>query len=172
MNKSARVLLALQGFTLIEVLLVVSILAIMTATLIPSFDSYIKNQNLKQAQEAVKNDLRTMQNRAMTGASSGSGITYWGIYFADETNSYSLNSTSTPATCAASAESSGILPGDVVMDTTPNPSRCVWFAVGTGDTYSTSEASIYVKSGSICKRVVVNPFGRIVSDPSQVACPQ
>lgn len=174
MNKSARVRLFSQGFTLIEILLVVSILAVMTATLIPSFDSYIKNQNLKQAQEAVKNDLRTMQNRAMTGASSASGINYWGIYFADESNSYSLVSSSTPENCGVGAESGGVLPGDVVMDTGSGPSadaRCVWFALGTGDTYDTSEVNLYVKSENICKRVLVNPFGRIVSDPDQVSCP-
>lgn len=47
--------------------MVVSIIAIIGGGIIPSFSQYLNDQNLKQAQEQLKSDLRTIQNKALTG---------------------------------------------------------------------------------------------------------
>ena len=66
MKVSAR-LFNFKGFTLIELLIVVTIMAVLTGALIPSFSKYIDNQNVRQALEQVKDDLRNTQNNALTG---------------------------------------------------------------------------------------------------------
>ena len=88
------------GFTLIELLVVMSIVVIITAGIIPSFSGYIKDQNLKQAQEQLKSDLRTIQNRALTGALSdekvgmapGQPVLYWGVFFLAPSDNTGTNS--------------------------------------------------------------------------------
>lgn len=67
------------GFTLIELLMVVSVITIITGMAIPSFSAYLKNQNLKSAQEQFKNDLRSAQNKSLTGSLSDQTVSY-GIY--------------------------------------------------------------------------------------------
>lgn len=77
-----------RGFTIIELLISMSIIAIIAGGIIPTFSSYIRNQNLKQAQEQLKSDLRTVQNRALTGSLSNQTVSsdddyiqYWGVRF-------------------------------------------------------------------------------------------
>ena len=48
------------GFTLVELLIAVSIITILSAFLIPGFTNYIDSQNIVQAQEVFKSDLRTI----------------------------------------------------------------------------------------------------------------
>lgn len=81
-----------KGFTLVELMIVVGILAIVSGIMIPSFSTYTRNQTLKQAQENLKSDLRSAQNKALTGTGSdtlinGNPVLYWAIYFTDATGS-------------------------------------------------------------------------------------
>src|SRR3989339_1397940 len=75
-----------SGFTLIELLIVVTIIVLVTGAAIPSFAGYVRNQTIIQATEQLKSDLRTAQNKAMTGASStelisGNPARFWGVRF-------------------------------------------------------------------------------------------
>jgi len=45
---------ASKGFTLVELMIVVGILAVVSGIMIPSFSGYTRNQTLKQAQENLK----------------------------------------------------------------------------------------------------------------------
>ena len=56
------------GFTMIELLIVVAIMSILTGAILPGFNSYVTNQNLRQAQEQIKNDLRSTQIKALAGS--------------------------------------------------------------------------------------------------------
>jgi len=71
-----------KAFTLIELLLVVSIMTIVAGITIPSFTGYMKNQTLKNAQEQFKSDLRSVENLALTGSKYDTAISvgtakYW-----------------------------------------------------------------------------------------------
>jgi prepilin-type N-terminal cleavage/methylation domain-containing protein len=81
-----------KGFTLLELMVVVGIIAVLSGFAIPNFNSYINNQNLRQSQDQVKNDIRSVQNQALTGSmmSSATGLKYWGIKFVTNSSNYSV----------------------------------------------------------------------------------
>ncbi len=73
-----------QAFTLIELMIVISILAILMAATIPTFNSYNKGQIFSQDVRNVQNDLRTIQNFSLSGVAGRS----WGIQYQLNGNSY------------------------------------------------------------------------------------
>src|SRR3989339_87547 len=75
-----------KAFTLIEVMVVIAVLTVLTVSIVPSFSGYLKNQNVKQAQETLKSDLRSVQNKALTGVLSDTGAYFWGILLAADSN--------------------------------------------------------------------------------------
>lgn len=145
-----------HGFTLVELLLVITIMLIMAGAMIPSFNGYLKNQSLKQAQERLKSDIRTIQNKALTGAlydqtvdvgPSGRTVTHWGIRFNNESNIYDYfiahaatgaeftsecnNARSTTPGDGSSAryQGSGELPSDMEFK---SPTGCLFFDFKNG----------------------------------------
>jgi prepilin-type N-terminal cleavage/methylation domain-containing protein len=88
------------AFTLIELLMVVSIITIISGAIIPSFTGYLKGQTLKNAKEQFKNDLRSIQNKSLTGSLSdqnvigggvsapGQPVRYWIVKYWYTTNRY------------------------------------------------------------------------------------
>jgi prepilin-type N-terminal cleavage/methylation domain-containing protein len=98
-----------RAFTLIELMIVVMILAILTISIVPSFSGYLKNQNVKQAQENVKSDLRSIQNKALTGTASdqtvgSNNVRYWGVVFTNNSSSFTaFASTATDNSCNSNA---------------------------------------------------------------------
>ncbi|OGE71885.1 hypothetical protein A2617_00640 [Candidatus Daviesbacteria bacterium RIFOXYD1_FULL_41_10] len=80
-----------KGFTLIELLVVVGIIIAMMGVLIPQIDSFQKRQALKNAAEELSANLKTAQNRALSGVKCNlnSSALSWSIKFIDET-SYQL----------------------------------------------------------------------------------
>jgi len=155
-----------HGFTLIELLIVISILAILTGAVIPSFNKYTKDQNLKQAQEQVINDLRSIQNNALVGAEAThfSSPNYWGIHFlADQEYRFII---SPSETCAWGVytdmrpQNRGKLPGGAAIKN----SGCIFFSFKNGDSSNTNGNLVRVElSGSyLCVRV--HNTGLIVSE--------
>ena len=94
-----------NAFTLIELLLVVSIVIILTGSLLPGFSTYIENQSVKQAQEQLKSDLRFVQNRAISNTAAldevAAGIlpAFWGMRFITGSESYEYFITDSDASC-------------------------------------------------------------------------
>ncbi|HNU76238.1 MAG TPA: prepilin-type N-terminal cleavage/methylation domain-containing protein [bacterium] len=141
-----------KGFTLIELLVVMSIIAILGGGIIPSFSRYLKDQNLKQAQEQLKSDLRTIQNKALTGASSneeinGGRVRYWGVYLhsGSETVDYLISTNTTcPPTYdptsgfTSSWKGSFKIPNKVVYR---GDSMCLFFDIKNGDIISSGDSS-------------------------------
>ncbi len=165
-----------KGFTLAELLIVVSIISIMSAASIPGFRGYIRSQNVKQSLEQVKSDLRSVQTKAMAGTEED--IAYWGITFTTGQSSYSnftANSSWTPTTQGQSEN----LVGDAVV----RSNRTIYFRVSDGDAFYSadnecnatgSNCVIIVGSagatGNSCARIRVNTAGAIFKDEG-VACP-
>jgi prepilin-type N-terminal cleavage/methylation domain-containing protein len=74
--KSLKKPIVSKSFTLVELLMVVSIISIITGATIPSFSNYIKNRTVLQAKDQLKNDLRTLQNKALANDSYDTTLTY------------------------------------------------------------------------------------------------
>ena len=170
-----------RGFTLVELLIAVSLIAILTGALIPSFSSYIQSQGLKQAQEQVKNDLRTTQNNAITGVDS-QAITHWGILFTPNSTTYTfvtlnkaIGSSIAVSDCAIPPSiSKSISTALNSASITRNSVRtCVFFSVSNGDTTlvdssvktTCTEVSCYIivgkSGGTTCYRVGLNYSGLV-----------
>lgn len=172
-----------RAFTLIELLIVVSILAILSAFLIPGFSNYLDTQNIKQAQEQVKSDLRTAQNRALNGVGSAPTVNYWGIRNGGANSSRYYFFTSGQAdltTCNAvgtGLETSMKLPGGAVIK---NDAFCVFFSFDNGDAVfvgngiSGSEFQITLgysdSTGNECFKVILNSGGLIYGQTAKSLC--
>jgi prepilin-type N-terminal cleavage/methylation domain-containing protein len=169
------------GFTMIELLIVVAIMSILTGAILPGFNSYIINQNLRQAQEQLKNDLRSTQIKALAGSFSDNlNVKYWGVHFRPDSGTYdyftSLNTTD-PILCTDSYNTttyilrsvSTKLPSDLRY--TGSSHRCVFFNNDNGDIVNTG-AVIVGASGatSNCRRVEMNGPGRIIINLTNMSC--
>ena len=127
-----------KGFTLLELLISISIIAIISAGVIPTFSGYIKNQNLKQAQEQLKSDLRSVQNRALTGSLSDQFLdsnrtAYWGIMFTNNSGSYTYFVSANDTLCPPSVkldQGGATLPNEIKYVGTTG---CYFFSIKNGD---------------------------------------
>jgi len=82
-----------SGFTLIELLVVCAIIAVLAVASIPRFRTFNANQELNQAVEQVKSDLRVVQNRAVSVTDRACGTDYyywWGVDFDAHSGEYRL----------------------------------------------------------------------------------
>ncbi|MEN9389803.1 MAG: hypothetical protein RLY61_887 [Candidatus Parcubacteria bacterium] len=158
-----------NGFTLVEIIIVVSIISLLTAGLIPSFSNYTKSQTLKQAQEQIVSDLANVQNRALAGE-QGEGVTgtkYWGLRFVDGSATYQYFA-HTSATCPSGGvniQRSETLKGEVEVDVTG--SACVFFSTANGDATGLSSVSVKESGSATCKKININSAGLI----SKATCP-
>lgn len=128
-----------NGFTLVEVLVVVTILMIISATVLPTFSSYIQKQNLNQSVENLLSDIRSMENKAISGVPNANGVSapYWGIYMPAGSNTYTVFSTLTEHTsCTVS-----VLPehtGKLTQGATFANTYCIYISTKNGALYYTS----------------------------------
>lgn len=77
----------LRAFSLVELMIVVSVIAILTAGAIPSFTDFTRSQSLYQSFKTLKSDLRVAQARSL----SGSEAKAWGIHFySSPSDSYTI----------------------------------------------------------------------------------
>ncbi len=150
MLKSAHHLQTIKhsGFTLVEVLIAVSILGAVSAITVPNFNGFINDQNLRQAQEAVKNGVRDAQNRAISGVDSNTVCSspnlcnYWVFWYNDGDSRYRISRTyvSTPSPDAASCNAlnqahveSDMLQAGATFQTPSNSRSCVFFRMISAD---------------------------------------
>jgi prepilin-type N-terminal cleavage/methylation domain-containing protein len=162
------------GFTLLELMIVVTIIGIISAGLIPAFSGYIKSQNLKQAQEQLKSDMRTIQNKALTGASSdlkfgNTYIKYWGIKFINSQSTYdffvSIDTTCPGSYVPNAYQGKGSLGSNLKIQ---NASGCLFFDMLNGDIVSSgisgnSAAVGYSTTAAEMRKVFFNTSGLIYS---------
>ncbi len=89
-----------SAFTLVELMISISIIAILTVAAIPSFSGFSKSQAMAQGFKSLESDLRIAQSRSLSGATAPAGATVapkaWGINFTDGASSYIIF-TCTPA---------------------------------------------------------------------------
>lgn len=173
----------LKAFTLIELLLVVSIIIIITGAILPGFSTYIQEQSVTQSREQVKTDLRTLQNRSLTGQNAldlvGTNTypSYWGVRFIAESNTYIFfisqsNGACPPTTNIIQKGTSRPLPGDAVIKT----SRCLFFNMTNGNMNPypvTGTVEVIVGRANVntkCKRIQITTEGLIDVSSTNQAC--
>lgn len=83
-----------SGFTIIEVLIVMFIIALVAGATLPSFGTHSRRQTLKLQTKRLKTDIRTAQSRAVGGYKNPRGgptdAAAWGIHIRNDSNSYSI----------------------------------------------------------------------------------
>lgn len=155
-----------HAFTMIELLVVVSIMTILTGAMIPSFTTYIRDQNIKQALEQVKSDLRTIQNNALTDSlPSGIPLTsplYWGVFFDADTPNYyyfvsSQNNSCDPGDVDINQDRKFTLPKAVV----PVSDYCLFFDFANGNVNGGNYIALTDTKGTSCLKI--NTVGLISS---------
>lgn len=165
-----------KGFTLIELMVVVVILTILSGVAIPSFATYNKNQSLKQAQENLKSDLRSIQNKALTGTGSdtvisGVVVRYWAVSYTAGASQYSVYLTSDAncdTTTGTTLQQTFSLPANITFDSATT-SRCLLISFLDGSIIPSSGSDTYYNidlkySGvTATKRITVNKSGLIYS---------
>ena len=172
-----------KGFTLIELLIVISLIIIITGAVIPSFNTYINNQNVKQSQEALKDDMRTIQNKALNGELAqtelgGNKVKYWGIEFVQGSPTYTYFISVDTSTCGGGVTRqdqrvSDALPGESVIR---NPDGCVFFSFSNGDIVSTlngDKVTVGADDGQVagCRRLNVTDNGLIQVEAGELCSP-
>lgn len=168
-----------KGFTLVELLITVTIITLLTSFLIPGFTRYSSNQAERQSREQIRNDIRSVQNNALSGVGSTTINTHWAIRFDDNSGDYIYFKTpdTTWGSCTSPIDTttdSDLMPNNNVIR---NGTVCLFFSFENGDvTYiqnngavsdcSTSgDCVITVGStdNSDCESVEVNTAGRVQS---------
>lgn len=179
MKKSAQTV----GFTLVELLVSISVIALIAGFMLPGFTGYIQKQSIKQAQEQIKNDLRTAQNRALAGVrSSAYGVNYWGILFPVTSSTYTFFTSAAAGPTGVNCVSGAYEIGDTLNggSVIKNGAKCIFFDVKNGNAYflngttgspaicndaDRNSCSISVgqpdSSGATCMGVKVNSTGLI-----------
>ena len=128
-----------QAFTLIELMIAVTIITIVSAAIIPAFSKYIRGQNLKQAQEQIKSDLRSIQNKALTGALSDQligpdNMKYWGVRFVNGSSDYEFFIAAVDTSCPSSIPAGQSQGTENLSDeiTIRSATNCLFFDISDG----------------------------------------
>ena len=166
-----------SGFTLLELLIVVSLIAIMSGGILPAFSQYIDDQNMRQAQEQLKSDLRSIQNRALTGSAADqyigtNPVQYWGVRFNadDATYVYFISEGNASAQCNDYANN-GRNQGEFVLTEGLEMKHdgCVFFSLDNGDfngvNIGADNRVIFGNTDStpVCRSVFINSGGLIIN---------
>lgn len=145
------------GFTLLELLLTISILAIIAGFGVSSYRNYGKNAELELTGKSIINDLRHIRIKA----SSGNERRAWGIHFVNGMDDY-YELFSTPTTYSDGSKiitDTIYLPRSVELN---NPSEGmttdILFSSITG---ATTNHSITIESEGVQKTITVTTSGTV-----------
>lgn len=151
-----------QGFTLLEMMVVVSIMALTAALSVAGFGDFNNRQRVKQAALTLKNNLRSAQTKASTGRkpSGCTKLSGYQINFPSETQ-YMISPVCTPEGVLA-ADTTIILPTSVTFS--PVPSSFTYGVLTAGIIDIPAERLITLQGvGSIASTITVSPSGEVTS---------
>lgn len=146
----------LKSFTLLEVLIVISILAILTTLVTGFYRNYAKNVELDAVAKEIIAELKFAREKAIAGEDDR----YWGIHFINSTSdSYELFSNTSASYTGATITQTIFLPGAIIF-TTPGEgvNLDVIFNKITG---TTNANAITITSENNSKTITATSIGNI-----------
>ncbi len=173
-SKSSR---SQSGFTLIELMVVISIIAIMFGIDLSSYNTFNRNQILQQAAENLRSDLRLAQNKALAGQKPVNqptfcnGGTLIGYGFTINAFSYSFAAYCSDGTVSAPVKSVDLAQKNVgLVYTAP---KLIFLVLGRGvDLGSSERQTITLNSAGQSRYIDVSPQGVIkLYSPGAVVTP-
>lgn len=144
-----------RGFTLVEAMVVVSLIALLLAAGMPSFGSFIRNQRVRTAAESLETGLQQARNEAVRRNTS---ISFWLVSLSDPAkvdNSCALSGTS--GSWVISVSSPGAECG-AAPSTTVAP--MIVSASPMGETVSVAISAVQ-SDGTVATHVTFNGFGQV-----------
>lgn len=142
-----------HGFTIIELLIAISIMALLFGIGISRYVSFNQGQIIKQAAQKLRSDLRVVVNKAITGEKNGCG-TLDGYQVSFTGGQYSFSTACSDGTFRA--VNTVNLPTGVTFS--PLPSSLFFKVLGQG---VSSAATITLSGFSKTETVTVNLSGEI-----------
>jgi prepilin-type N-terminal cleavage/methylation domain-containing protein len=147
-----------KGFSLIELMLVISVLVILSSIGVGSYINYAKSVEINSVTQALVFDLKQAQSKAMTGE----GGLKWGIHAVNGVKDY-YEIFSTPTDYSSASKviiSTNYLQSNVnFTDPVSDSTKDIIFNKISG---STTGASLIVNSQNITRMVNVSSIGNIV----------
>ncbi len=121
----------MKGFTLIELMVAVSVGLVVSGLVIVNYNTYNSTQVLKQAALTVKNDIRFIQTKASSGEKPALGcasLSGWDMTFSQSSYSYRPNCDGVPAGVATTVN----LPSGVTVTSMPAKNPITFFVLARG----------------------------------------
>jgi prepilin-type N-terminal cleavage/methylation domain-containing protein len=148
----------MKGFTLIELMVAITVSLFITGGIIVNYNAYNQTQTLKQAALTLKNDFRYIQSKAASGEkpSGCATLTGWQITFAARSYSYQPVCNGNPA----GTQSSISLPPGISFSAVPSPATIVIYVLSQG-TSLTGTVTISLTGSGKTYTLKVNPAGNM-----------
>jgi prepilin-type N-terminal cleavage/methylation domain-containing protein len=152
-----------KGFTLIEIIVVIAVMGILTAAIVPAYQSFIQEAKLTQDVTVIRNALQIAQSKARAGdgGASATCASYTGYDVLISTRSISTirccESTCLGATSPTIASNSITTLQNTIVS--PANGTRIRFVPLTGAT--TTATNIVIRNSSIskCKAIQINTSG-------------
>jgi Tfp pilus assembly protein FimT len=138
-----------SALTLIELIITITIFALVTAVVIPAFSNFNQRQQLTRAVEQVRTDLRAMQSQAVSGAEGSQ----WAVIFNAGADTYQMGQYAAGSLVDPQTKN---VPGDVDLTTSP----AVVFDRLTGESVN-GQHQINLSLSGTTRTVTVNSGGNI-----------
>ncbi|MDI6799081.1 MAG: prepilin-type N-terminal cleavage/methylation domain-containing protein [Actinomycetota bacterium] len=152
-----------KGFSLVELVIVISILGFLLAVAIPVWNSFVSSSNHKAAIRQVATDIRETQSKAMAE------LKYYGIEFDEGGSSYSIYSHETANNAAlfvaanleqevSLSDLNGVSFSSITFNNSYGPDRVIYKKDGS---ISGVAGSVYLTNGSKFQQLSVVTTGKL-----------
>lgn len=159
----------IKGFTLVEILLTITIISLLTAAVLPSVGNFSDVNILNQSLQNVASDIENAKFKALSGGYAGpanlsSSRVYWGIACANAT-SYRLSPFQTTAPAYSEMDTSTYsktqnLVGGTTMSCAPAGAKIVFERL-SGKVISGSGTTITITKGTRTGIITISSTGVI-----------
>lgn len=152
----------LRGFTLLEVMIAVTLTLVLTGFIVANYNSYNDTQQIRQAALTLKNNFRYAQSRASAGEKPNEGtcteLAGWRISFT--ATSYTMQPECVDGIATGVSDTTTFsLPAAITFSPVPAPITFMVLARGTG---ASGGVTIYLTGKSQTYAIQVAPSGDII----------